>query len=369
MRIFSSLAFALQATTSPKSAEIPSTPKAVTPSVTLEKLHSWADAHGAERRVDVRDEPGAGGGRGLVALERLEPGDVAVKIPLSMTLRVTPQDNNGSETNLEEDDGWARALAAKLCYEESLISSSEGKSSFFEPYINRGLPKEAPRVVCRWTPAERLQLQNVTMINESFENAAWRWRQLRKHRDSCDSVSNAAFLRNLDLVCSRTLKGTDGSRNLVPLIDNANHAPSEAGGGYFRLEEGAISLVVGRKGADVGEPVTLDYGSRPVDDFLMHYGFVPDRCMSDSVMVTLLDGSSTCLSWADCHSYRGHSDAEVREACAKELESFSSTLDEDKQLIVAAHSRGDEFMGVQYRIAKKSLLSALAGMAAPAFVG
>eukprot|EP00466_Bigelowiella_natans_P015466 jgi/Bigna1/145808/aug1.104_g20516 len=94
----------------------------------------------------------------------------------------------------------------------------------------------------------------------------------------------------LDLVASRALRGPRGLRLLVPILDIANHAPEETGGGYFEvdMEEQEVRLRVGGRGAAEGEEVFLDYGGgKSSDDFLMFHGFVPDRCPSDSLVLDI----------------------------------------------------------------------------------
>uniref|UniRef100_A0A7S4DSI2 SET domain-containing protein n=1 Tax=Lotharella globosa TaxID=91324 RepID=A0A7S4DSI2_9EUKA len=104
---------------------------------------------------------------------------------------------------------------------------------------------------------------------------------------------------------------------LVPILDVANHAPSEAGGGFFEVTSDSVSLVVGSRGANKGEEVYLDYGERPVEDFLLHYGFVPERCPSDSISVPIVasedDGRERMVhvSWKQCRSSEGHPDPKV----------------------------------------------------------
>jgi hypothetical protein len=151
---------------------------------------------------------------------------------------------------------------------------------------------------------------------------------------------------------------------MVPLIDMANHAPSEAGGGYFSVDDlGNVALVVGRRGVNEGEAVTMDYGARTVDDFLHHYGFVPNRCDSDSVQVNV-DDEPVGLTWRDCQGYSGHGDIQVRAACINEILKFPSSLEEDVRFVEAMPEGVSEAVqsALSYRIAKKSLLTGLAGV-------
>jgi hypothetical protein len=303
----------------------------------------WIRDQGIESNARVEDFAAAGGGRGLIAVQSIDEGGIVVKVPLAATLRVT----EGWDAN----DDWAGVLADMLLTQKEL-----GVATTHGPYIRLGLPSEAPLTPCRWTDAELLQLQNTTFIAEVQQNKIWRGEQQSLHR-SPGEANDDAYLTMLDLVCSRTLKGRDNSRQLVPLIDIANHAPSEAGGGAFKVDHNAVYLLAGHGGIKAGQAVTLDYGARTVEDFLLHYGFVPDRCRSDSVRI-----DQHCVSWMDC-SYRGHSDPRVRDACKEILNGFPTSMKEDLVLLNSVEDEAEAFrLALQYRFAKKSLLAAAAGI-------
>jgi Rubisco LSMT substrate-binding len=292
----------------------------------------------------VEDFAAAGGGRGLIALQSIDQGGVVVKVPLTATLRVTG--------GWDENDGWAGVLAHMLLTQKEL-----GVAATHGPYIQLGLPSEAPMTPCRWTEAELLQLQNTTFISEVQQNKIWRREQQHVHRSHGEANDDDAYLTMLDLVCSRTLKGRDNSRQLVPLIDIANHAPSESGGGSFKVDHNSVYLLAGHGGIKAGQAVTLDYGARTVEDFLLHYGFVPDRCGSDSVRI-----GQHCITWMDC-AYRGHSDPRVRDACKEILNGFPTSMKEDLDLLNSMEKEAEAFrLALHYRFAKKSLLAAAAGI-------
>lgn len=304
----------------------------------LGDFQDWIHAQGIESKALVQ-ECDAGGGRGLFAMERIESGEVVARVPLSATLQVK---------GWEENDNWAGVLAEMLWSEQEL-----GLSSKYAPYLNVGLPKEAPLTPCRWTEAELLQLQNNTFMEEVQRNSLWRQEQRCSFHG--DKESDDAYLTMLDLVCSRTLKGRDGSRQLVPLIDIANHSPREAGGGEFKVNQNAIYLLAGHGGIDIGQAVTLDYGGRTMEDFLLHYGFVPDRCRSDTVSVDLQS-----ISWMDC-SYQGHADSSIRKKCLEMLNAFPTTMEVDLNQLHSETCSEPFRLALQYRLAKKSLLAAAAG--------
>ncbi|CAJ1941121.1 unnamed protein product [Cylindrotheca closterium] len=314
----------------------------------------WIDEQpNVERSVAVQDDGIAG--RGLVATCLLQPGQVAASIPPALTIR--HEDDN-------ENDNWAGELAAKL-----LNHVHRGPSSALAAYIEYGLPETAPTVPCRWDTEQLMQLQNATLLETIQQVSEWRHDQTSRH---CTTSDDSEYLKYLDLVCSRTLKG-GGGRQLVPLIDLANHATREQGGGQFRvLKDGTVQLLVGERTIQPGQAVTLDYGARNVDDFLLHYGFVPDRCYSDSVSLLIQrkedDGDSSSsteiFSWNDCQGFRGHPDSSVRSAARTLLESFPTSLEDDVQRLNQGqnHDYPVDRSIVSYRYAKKSMLASLAGV-------
>jgi hypothetical protein len=315
----------------------------------IDSFHQWLDDVGVERKAEVVIEKFTGGGRGLAATDRIEPGEVVIRVPRIATLRL-----EGGQH--DSDDDWAGVLAGMLVEEQG-----KGADSRFAPYLSGGLPKQAPTTPCRWTPSERLQLQNATLLAELTENEDWERRQ-----DLANQVGvpgKGGFQTMLGLVCSRTLMGRDGSRQLVPLIDIANHSPQEAGGGYFKVDSDAVYLIAGNRGVQEGQAITMDYGARATDHFLLHYGFVPNRCASDSATVELDDTRKTSICWGDLRGRDGHPDPEVREACARLLVSYPTTLQED---VDELRSIPDEASyayrsALLYRYAKKSLLTSASG--------
>lgn len=99
----------------------------------------------------------------------------------------------------------------------------------------------------------------------------------------------------------------------------------------------------------------LSYGDRPIDDFVLHYGFVPNRSSGDSVQVPDVGrvtwATSATLSEAD------------RAACAMMLMGFPTSIAEDVELLAAvAPDDAPMRLALEYRLAKKRLLAAAAGI-------
>jgi hypothetical protein len=99
--------------------------------------------------------------------------------------------------------------------------------------------------------------------------------------------------------------------------------------------------------------VTLDYGSRSNEDWLLYYGFLPRRNAVESI--TLPD-SKRVATWNDVRT----SDVSLQRKCRAFLEGAVTSLEEDLELLHRDDSNDFRLeTAVQYRINRKSLLSAV----------
>jgi hypothetical protein len=148
---------------------------------------------------------------------------------------------------------------------------------------------------------------------------------------------------------------------LVPLLDNANHASKEDGGGQFLVGSSSVALFAGKKGVKRGEAVTLDYGKRPADEYAIHYGFIPTpNCLGNSVFIPELEKG---VCWSDCEAQDGHPDPSVREHCTDILNKLPTTLEHDQGLLRDYKGGFDAYrVALNYRCAQKSLLKRAAGV-------
>ena len=183
--------------------------------------------------------------------------------------------------------------------------------------------------------------------------------------DASTTAEPQTFLDALDLVSSRTIR-CGNFFMLVPFLDMANHASQDQGGDYYVLEKSAdgkgtdhIALKAGERGVTAGSEVCLDYGERSNEEWLIHYGFLPDRNTAESV---LLPTSKRSITWAEVST----AGEEVKNECRKVLESASTALSDD----IGSLRQTEEMdvrdfhleMALQYRIARKRLLTAVGGV-------
>eukprot|EP00546_Thalassionema_frauenfeldii_P014924 CAMPEP_0178911278 /NCGR_PEP_ID=MMETSP0786-20121207/9603_1 /TAXON_ID=186022 /ORGANISM="Thalassionema frauenfeldii, Strain CCMP 1798" /LENGTH=402 /DNA_ID=CAMNT_0020583701 /DNA_START=30 /DNA_END=1238 /DNA_ORIENTATION=- len=333
-----------------------------------QQLQEFIDVSGGKRHCEIAETKF---GRGLVATKDLKPNEEVLRIPLScITMQTTDDDNN--------NDYWAGRLAAKL-----LATKQQNDDC---PYISC-LP-EPPSIPSRDWPLTILEeFQNPDWLRDVCLAQEWRYNQWSNYQQTTNhpyDVSNdivleednflfssaslsfkdneddrPVFLDCLDLVCSRTIR-TGRTLQLVPFLDMANHASREEGGGYYKKgNDDFIGLYAGERGISKGGEVTLDYGRRSNEDWLLHYGFLPNRNLVETVEL----GKNRIISWDDV----GTANEALKQDCRILLDAFETTLQEDQLLLRDFHEKvpaSEDFrytLALQYRIARKILLSAVAG--------
>lgn len=333
-----------------------------------QRLQEFIDANGGKRHCEIAEMKF---GRGLVATKDLKPNEEVLRIPISCITMQTTDDGN-------KNDNWAGRLAAQV------LAMKEQNDDC--PYISC-LP-EPPSIPSRdWHLAILEEFQNPDWLRDVCLSKEWRYDQWSNHQQtknhlydlsndivleednfsfslaSSSSKKNAddrpLFLDCLDLVCSRTIR-TGRTLQLVPFLDMANHASREEGGGYYKkVGDDFIGLYAGERGIPKGGEVTLDYGRRSNEDWLLHYGFLPSRNIAETVQL----GNNRIISWDDV----GTASESLKQDCRQLLDAFETTLLEDQQLLLDFSEKGpaaEDFrytIALQYRIARKILLSAVAG--------
>ena len=281
-------------------------------------------------------------GRGLVATRDLQAGEMALRIPLSCVIAEPDSaENNNNNDNDDDDDSWTGRLANRLLDQPD---NSPYKATLPMP----------PSTPSRgdWHESILQELQNQDFRKEINSAQNWRYAKWEQH---CGSYPNRQdFLDALDLVCSRTIRIGD-TLMLVPLLDMANHASRQQGGGYYKREGSHVCLFVGERGVRSGEEITLDYGNRRNEDWLIHYGFLPDR---NDVETVQLPQSKTTVTWKDV----GTKDISLQRECLEFLHQAETTLEDDLAKLQSI-SKSDFRLGMalNYRISRKILLSAVAG--------
>lgn len=304
-----------------------------------EALAEWADDNGVKRSVYIGQSKF--GGNGLLAAKALAPGDEVLSVPLDLCVGVTR----------DEDRLFATQLAMKL------------HCGAADEYT-RALPPP-PAVLHRWQEADLLELQNATLVAE-----ATRWRLTRREQyelaaQFLTSITEPRFNDLYDCVAARTLGArgdAEGTLRLVPLVSMAQHSCTT--GGQFAVRGDAFCLLAGRA-CEPGDEIFLDYGARTSDEFALQYGFIPDRNRHDAATVPL--GTSDAVAHVDWSSAERAS-REVRKACQALLDDLPTSLATDIDLLRAAEAEvatTEEYaMALRYRIAKKQLLTAVAGVPA-----
>ena len=322
-------------------------------------LQEYIDRAGATRYCEIGTTKY---GRGLVATKNLEPGETVLSIPLKETIIV---EQSESEPSVPISDSWAGQLANELIKRQSQAISDDNNAVAI---YSRALPPPPPTPSRGDWSIKALETLGDIDIRRGIE-AAQEW---RNDQWEMFGVANGAlgdqqrFLDALDLVSSRTIRC--GSKfMLVPFLDMANYASRNQGGGYYKLTEGSsgssdgiIELKIGDRGCRVGDEIFLDYGDRTNEEWLIYYGFLPDRNSAESLVLPV---SQRTITWDNVAG----EDEGLKEECRAVLDNSSTSLADDIIELKKLES-GDRdadvtmVLALKYRIAQKTLLTAVAGV-------
>ena len=246
-----------------------------------QEVSNWVRSEGGV--VNVAVGPTAHG-LGLLAMDAMKPGDVAVSVPRACILGAERADPS-LQPLIESipSDFWAARLAIRL-----LAERAKGDSSHMAPHI-RSLPSTYPLPIF-WTPeaieglsgypaVHHRLLKTVRFISSfSAEHLA------TASDDMFGGVNVGADAFGWAIAsCSSRAFLVGGERELVPVIDLGNHAARGCANCEVAAASGRVELIVQRPVA-MGEEITYTYGALGNDDMLLDYGFVPaypnlhDRC-------------------------------------------------------------------------------------------
>lgn len=322
-------------------------------------LQEYMDQLGAVRYCEIGS---TNFGRGLVATKDLHPGETILQIPLSATLTIDTSDD--SDRRITEDDAWAAHLAKKL-----LELCEQGPC----PYVDALPPPPPTPARGDWSRQAIEALDDPDFEKDIQQAIEWRNRQCERYilgdlSEDDDSISlekkdPQMFLDALDLVSSRTIRCGDKFM-LVPYLDMANYASQDQGGGFYKIENNAstqdmvISLKVGARGVRAGNEIFLDYGDRRNEEWLLYYGFLPDR--NNAECVTLPE-SKQQVSWSNVHSLDERLRTESRTLLERAATSLTDDIKSLKQIENLLDRDTHIELALKYRISRKSLLSAAEG--------
>jgi len=335
----------------------------IDPAIALEE---YLDLVGATRFCDIGPTKY---GRGLVARRDMPPGETVLSIPLSETI-IVEQSQTRPDYDLSPSDAWAGRLAQKLVERQrqaNFHDYNDGATTTNNPYSD-SLPPPPPTPSRGDWSLEALQtLDDSNLLREIEVAQDWRNEQWEVFGVSDGALGDQQrFLDALDLVSSRTIRC--GSKfMLVPFLDMANYASRDQGGGYYSLakerkgdkEIETIELKIGDRGVKAGGEVFLDYGDRTNDEWLLFYGFLPDRNNAEGLVLP----NGRTITWDDASS---EEDEGLKEECGAALDRSSTTLRDDMETLNDLEINEENIdvtmiLALKYRIARKTLLSVGAG--------
>jgi hypothetical protein len=340
------------------------------------RLQEYLDQKGITRFCEIGNTKY---GRGLVATTNLQPGDIVLKIPLSEAIIVEETTSSSSLSSKDDDDAWAGMLALQLLERMAsniqINDNDETKKSFTTcgcPYVEALPPPPPTPARGDWSEYALQTLDNPDLLKEIQVAMEWREAQYEqlflKDNKSNNNINNIfhrqLFFDALDIVSSRTIRC--GSKfMLVPFLDMANHASRDQGGGYYELIKGSndageeIVLKVDRN-VQKGDEILLDYGSRKNEEWLLYYGFLPDR---NTAAETVELPSKVSVGWSDVNNRRH--DQQLKRECKDMLNKAETTLTQDISSLYQLEQLEERDrhleLALKYRIARKTLLNAVAG--------
>jgi hypothetical protein len=295
-----------------------------------------------------------------------------LRIPLAETIVVEKSGSSELLSPSITSDAWAGRLAQKLVERQRQATSSDIETTAITDTYSDALPPPPPTPSRGDWSIEVLQTLDDTNILREIEVAKdWRNEQWEVFGVSEQGAlgDQQRFLDALDLVSSRTIRC--GSKfMLVPFLDMANYASRDQGGGCYTLakevpkgdddNEDIIELKIGDRGVKAGDEICLDYGDRTNEEWLLYYGFLPDRNSAETLVLPV---SRRTITWDDVNG----GDENLKEECRVALDRSSTTLRHDiktlNRLEMDDENNEDVTMllALKYRIARKTLLSAVAG--------
>ena len=292
----------------------------------LETLHALLDSHPRGlRKVAVAQ---TSYGRGLVATGAVAADEACLRIPYELCAVEPEASADGSH--------WASRMASRVVTND------------LQPAHKAYLPPP-PDVLTRWPDEAVDALGDPSLSKEADEIFFWRDAQWAAHTERHPSDGDReAYVDALDAVCSRTVRCGD-KLVLAPLLDLANHKPTEEGGCAYVCEADGVALYTTRA-LEVNDEVCLDYGSRSNGDWLLHCGFLPSPNRDDSQWL----GGPYSVSWADLPLAPDDDRAAAAREALEWVEGSVGMSDEPRRDLIN-----------EYRAARRRLLAAACG-AAPA---
>uniref|UniRef100_A0A7S3UAE9 SET domain-containing protein n=1 Tax=Picocystis salinarum TaxID=88271 RepID=A0A7S3UAE9_9CHLO len=259
----------------------------------LEQLYAAVDA---KPKVPVLELRRTSKGRGMVALEDIEAGQVMVRVPMRHVIHVIEDEGTGA-------DGDVR-LAKKLFWTLSAEAESENETSSqrWELYARMLPTRTGCAALWDEETIEEMQflpaVESALRLKDRFQLEADR--AVQEHAIPCHAMMWA-----LSIVHSRSFAVCNERgkriRALVPVADLFNHKsdePAAAGALDMQLGEGetgeAWQLVMDAhskpwfqmsalEACIPGEEIFINYGHETSAELLTSYGFIPDPNPSEYV--------------------------------------------------------------------------------------
>ena len=266
---------------------------------------SSSSSPAAPRALGFGIKQGASNEWQLIATQPIASGQPILTLPLDLTIPINAPQHPPSSTARPSlafapldavlrhvpDTLWQLQLGLRLLSERTKALSSASAASFFQPYIDL-LPLSFPTVPLFFQRDDLLALQYPPIVQQVVKRSKLLLsltsiiRQLQIESPQQDPffgqhVDVNALGWAMTAVSSRAFSFHQ-HRRLLPLIDMANH--SFAPSAHLSSDEFTLTLTATRA-LEAGEELTLNYGARSNDDFLINFGFVHDDNPHDDILL------------------------------------------------------------------------------------
>jgi len=290
--------------------------------------------------VDVTDEAGPKG-RGLVANRNFAPGETLASMPVHVGIGTPVETKSGRPWNLEMasqmlDERNAGSSTAKGREPWWEILPKDNASpvlfEFTEQEVNELQDKDTMREARLMremfeTEAEET-ISDSNGLSWGFEELSWASSMMQSRSFVTDGehwtfplidLCNHDFEPNAQV---KSIRSPDTCQGLDALEEIAAAEGIDPGPDRF-------ALIAGEDGIRAGEEILISYGNWPNDVFLLFFGFVPPHNPHDAVV--LFNSAEELVEWVVEKRCNGQNNAQYVKQTAQALE---DTLGDDLDRIV-----------------------------------
>lgn len=274
----------------------------------FEDFLSWLQSHGVNKALKLDLEEFEGYGRGLLAVEDIEAGEVLFSVPQSLAVSLSSSLALPAFASLSSSISGSQRLALRLLYEKYNSKDMQPWLDVFPPLTSfnhhpllwDGEEELSILSTSPWTAKDlNVSHQSLLQLRETCKNLSKQEPELFPAEACSEEETLSAFL--LSLTQGSIIKNSTGGLDylILPLANLMNHDdtgctlaiasvedifqdgiptdPSIEFAEVAQQEPGFVYQVTATQAYKRGDQVFLNYGSKSASQFLVQYGFIPSR--------------------------------------------------------------------------------------------